>query len=114
MTATPDQVIAQIRHQLEINVQIAERDHPEGPIIDGKRVKGVCHSQDILAQHIREHLDVLEVAIKEAEAERDALRKALEPLFARADKWQHNSDNARVSVKLGDLRRARTLSGDKS
>lgn len=49
-----------------------------------------------------------------AEAERDALLKALEPLFARADKWKHNSDNARISVTLGELRRARTLSGDKS
>lgn len=57
------EIIAAIRRQLEINVQIAERDHPEGPIIDGKRVKGVAHSQDILAQHIRDHLNDLERSI---------------------------------------------------
>lgn len=57
------EIIAKIRHQLEINVQIAEETYPEGPVIDGKRVKGVAHSQDILAQHIRDHLNELEAAI---------------------------------------------------
>ena len=57
------EIIAAIRHQLEINVQIAEQNSPEGPIIDGKRVKGLTHSQDILAQHIRDHLSELELVI---------------------------------------------------
>ncbi|WP_132412581.1 hypothetical protein [Neorhizobium sp. S3-V5DH] len=57
------EIIAAIRHQLEINVQIAEQNSPEGPIVDGKRVKGLTHSQDILAQHIRDHLSELELVI---------------------------------------------------
>ena len=57
------EIIAKIRHQLEINVQIAEDQYPEGPIVDGKRVKGLTHSQDILAQHIRDHLSELELVI---------------------------------------------------
>ena len=31
--------IGEIRHQLAINVDIAKRDHPEGPVIDGKRLE---------------------------------------------------------------------------
>lgn len=57
-------LLSSIRRQLEINVEIAEKNNPEGPIIDGKRVKGVVHSQDILAQHIRDHLDELEELLK--------------------------------------------------
>lgn len=32
------------------------------------------------------------------------VRKAAEPLIRRAEAWKRNSDNARVSVRLGDLR----------
>lgn len=58
--------IQEIREQLAINVAIAERNHPEGPIIDGKRTKGVCHSQAILASHITDRLNELEGLIAES------------------------------------------------
>lgn len=47
-----------------------------------------------------------------AERERDEARKALEPFAKRADEWKHNSNTARVSVKLADLRAARNAMGE--
>ncbi len=35
--------------------------------------------------------------------------EALRPLVARAEKWGSNGDAARVSIRLGDLRTARTI-----
>ena len=51
--------IDEAKKQLDINVEIAERDHPEGPIVDGKRVRGMVHSQAILAGHVRDRLNEL-------------------------------------------------------
>lgn len=44
--------------QLDINVSIARRDHPEGPIVDGKRlnIDALPHSQDILAGHVKDRI----------------------------------------------------------
>lgn len=72
--------IAEIRRQLAINVDIAKRDHPEGPMVDGKRLSAVCHSQEILASHVTDRLTELEAIITTALAAKDAelaeLRKA--------------------------------------
>lgn len=57
------EIIAAIRHQLEINVRIVERDHPEAPLVDGRRDAGHPHSQDLLAQHIRDQLSELEAVL---------------------------------------------------
>jgi len=73
------EIIAAIRHQLEINVQIAEQNSPEGPIVDGKRVKGLTHSQDILAQHIRDHLSELELVIASEAPSTRAISPILHP-----------------------------------
>ena len=45
--------------------------------------------------------------LSQAAAAITALEAALKPFADRADKWALNSDSARVSVKLGDLRHAR-------
>ena len=50
---------------------------------------------------------VAAAAIERLVAERDEAREALKPFAKRADEWPLNSDNARVSVRLYDLRRAR-------
>lgn len=46
-------------HQLDINVSIARRDHPEGPMVDGKRlnVDALPHSQEILAGHVKDRIN---------------------------------------------------------
>lgn len=54
-----------------------------------------------------ERCDELAAAIERLVAERDEAREALKPFAKRADEWPLNSDNARVSVRLYDLRRAR-------
>lgn len=55
--------LSEIRQQLAINVAIAERDHPEGPIVDGKRIKAMAHSQAILASHVEDRLKELEALL---------------------------------------------------
>lgn len=47
--------------------------------------------------------DAAEALLQEAKA-------ALEPFSVRADRWPMNTDSARVSVRLGDLRAARAIS----
>lgn len=63
-----------IRNQLKINVEIAERDHPEGEIVGGKRLNVLPHSQAILAGHILEHLTELETMLSDTAVGR-VLRK---------------------------------------
>lgn len=56
--------LAEIRRQIQINVDIAKRDHPEGPVIDGKRIAGVAHTQEILASHVTDRLNELEALME--------------------------------------------------
>lgn len=55
--------LAEIRRQIQINVDIAKRDHPEGPVVDGKRIAGVAHTQEILASHVFDRLSELEILL---------------------------------------------------
>lgn len=52
------------------------------------------------------HLETAAAALAYAEKRIAELETALGPFAKRADDWKHNGDDARVSVKLGDLRRA--------
>lgn len=73
---------------------------------------------DSLVRNLRQHhhratlagLDIgvfIEAAdrIEALEAELQKAREALEPLKQRADRWSLNSDKARVSISLGEIRR---------
>jgi plasmid stabilization system protein ParE len=71
---------------------------------------------------LRDTLRLAAEAIEAAEAERDALRKALEPFSNMAAAYRQEDDpvpviavivhGERLNVTVGDLRRARTLAGD--
>jgi uncharacterized coiled-coil protein SlyX len=70
---------------------------------DRKSIKEVSRLENRSSQ-----LEVYRAAYDEriatAEAALAEARKVIEPLRARADKWANNTDSARVSVRLGDLR----------
>lgn len=111
MTATPDQVIAQLaelRHDFEKIARIINDNlwHQQEKILDAKAIAIQA------GEKMREAI----TACAAAEAERDALRKALEPFAERCKEAVRpcDSDNDGVMVKTVHLRRARTLSGDKS
>ena len=70
-----DAKIDEALHQLAINVEIAERDHPEGPVVDGKRLPSAMpHSQAMLASHVRDRLHEAKASLAalSAEGEKDA------------------------------------------
>lgn len=59
--------IAGALRQLDINVSIAKRDHPEGPTVNGRRLENILtHTQEILASHVKDHLARISAAIDAA------------------------------------------------
>ena len=76
---------------------------------------GCTEPDGVTAEDAREHIsttiDEMDKSVARwrdrattAEAALAEARKVIEPLKARADKWANNTDSARVSVRLGDLR----------
>ena len=61
--------LAEIRNQLKINQEIIERDHPEGPMVEGKRVKALPHTIEVLNGHINDRLNELDTLLDEEFAE---------------------------------------------
>ena len=101
--------VAEIRHQLAINVDIAKRDHPEGPVVDGRRIQGVLHSQEILASHITDRLNELEAILSALEPSPSPdIREAVEALtFARDAIW-NGCDAIAATAKIGAALRSLT------
>ncbi len=111
MTATPDQVIAQLtelRHDFEKIARIINDNlwHQQEKILDAKAIAIQA------GEKMRETI----TACAAAEAERDALLKASEEVIDRWDTpaWKDVEPTAAVINRLRARLRARTLSGDKS
>ncbi|MEN3145742.1 hypothetical protein ABCW43_00345 [Neorhizobium sp. IRAMC:178] len=140
MTATPDQVIEQIREALDY---ACNNEGTSSLISEFLLVRDQQTSQDerdegeretsafYIAQMVRRDAmkairEKVRPILKEAEAERDALLKALEPFSKIAGEMFARNWNAKAIVVAldtpedshrllaGDFFRARTLSGDKS
>lgn len=70
--------LGEIRHQLDINVSIAKRDHPEGGVLP--------HSQEILAGHIKDRLAELEELLGRSPAPAPASESEEDRALANFDK----------------------------
>jgi CDP-glycerol glycerophosphotransferase (TagB/SpsB family) len=137
MTSTADHIIEKIREALEVSM--------DKPLNSADRLRVMVDDPHLFSDYISEDaewaiesLEALLSALEAAEAERDALRTALEPFKAFADAYDEDqlrrngvdprkydlSDKSTVAtsgifgtstwrvITAGDCRRARTLAGD--